>query len=240
MSGIDATNKLPRKFKKRRAKTKNGRQDQRLKKLEQTVFQSLERKSKTLQWGGGAWNISENGSVINNGTYPAFQLQRGNNSEELLGNKVNLLNQTIRFCLSTPDPVGDTWNKVRLIVAEPVGETQSLAISDVLTFPPSATSPMVNSAELVMCSPYTVKTTSGKRYKVHYDRVFELNETNHSILGKIKIKYGKSGKIVNFPESISGLNVPTDHNLSMFMMSDSSVTPHPKLEVNIRSNYYDA
>lgn len=237
--GIDKTNRLPRKYRKRRAKTTNGRQNQRLAKLEKTVFQSMERKSKTVYWGSGTWNVSETGTALTNANYPALQLDRGAESDELIGNKINLLNQTIRFCLyGAAGGTEDTYNKVRLMICEPQGETQDLAISDVLTYAPA--NPMVNSAELVMCSPYTVKTASGKRYKVHYDRIFELNANNHQVVGKIKIKNGKNGKIVNFPENLIGTQLPTDHNLCCFFMSDSGAIPHPKIELNVRSNYYDA
>lgn len=236
MSGVDKTNRLPAKHKKRRAKGRDNRQDQRLKELEKTVFQSLERKSKTVWWGGGTWNVSEQGTVLNNASNVSFFLTKGDGSDDLTGNKVNLLDQTIRFCLhGATGGTEDFYNKVRLIICEPLDSTQSLAIADVLTYCPTPT--MVQPAELVMCSPYTVKTSSGKRYRIHYDRVFEMGQTNHSYVGKIKIKFGQSGKVVNFSDSSS---TPTDHNLTAMFMSDSGIAPHPKLDINVRSNYFDA
>ena len=233
MSGVDATNRLPAKFKKRKAKTRDGKQDQRLKALEQTVFQSLERKTKTTN--SGVWHVDEDGQIISNANSTFLQLEKGTGATQMIGNKINLLNQTIYFNLHSPDPVADQWNKFRMLVVEPKEATETLGLSDVLEYMKSATV----SAETAMCSPYTTKTSSGKRYKIHYDRCFEINNSNHSYTGKIKIKYGKNGKVVNFPQ-VSGLNNPTDHNLHIMMFSDSSVAPHLGVAINVRSNFYDA
>lgn len=237
MSGVDATNRLPAKFKKRKAKTRDGKQDQRIKALEQTVFQSMERKSKT--WMDGTWNVSETGQVINNSNSTSLQLAKGTGADNIIGNKINLLSQTIRFNLHSPDPIADQWNKFRMLVVEPREGTESLALTDVLQYMTNTSSSPPISAEMAMCSPYTTKTSSDKRYKVHYDRVFEINANNHSYTGKIKIKYGKNGKVVNFP-SVGGAQNPTDHNLHIMCFSDSSATPHLGVALNIRSNYYDA
>lgn len=237
MSGVEQTNRLPAKFNKRRAKTRDGKQDQRLKALEQTVFQSLERKSKTVNTG--IWHVSETGNVVNNSNSFSLQLTKGLGAENMLGNKINLLNQTIYFNLHSPDPIADQWNKFRMLVVEPREGTESLSLTDVLQYMTNPSSVPPLSAETAMASPYTTKTSSDKRYKVHYDRVFEINANNHSYTGKIKIKYGKNGKVVNFP-SVGGANNPTDHNLHIMMFSDSSAVPHLGVAINIRSNFYDA
>lgn len=239
MSQADQTNAKPRQYRRRKAKGKNARQDQRLKQLEKMVFTSLERKSKT--WQNGIWGIGETATVINNSNSDNLLLTQGTESDEMMGNKINLLNQTVRFCLHLPDPISDTWNKVRILICEPKEGTETLSISDVLTYTYSTSSSPPIASETAMCSPYAVATPDNKRYIVHYDKVFELNEYNHNIMGKVKIKFGKDGKVVNFEEFRStGGNKPTDHNLHVFAFSDSSATPHPALALNIRSNYYDA
>ncbi len=239
MSAADQTNATPRQYRRRKAKGKNARQDQRLKQLEKMVFTSLERKSKT--WQNGIWGIGETATVINDVNSEQLKLYQGTQSDQMMGNKINLLNQTVRFCLHLPDPISDTWNKVRIIIAEPKEGTERLAIEDLLTYTYSSSSTPPIAAETAMCSPLATATPDNKRYFVHYDKVFELNETNHNIMGKVKIKFGKDGKVVNFEENrTSGGNNPTDHNLHIFAFSDSSATPHPALALNIRSNYYDA
>lgn len=232
--GVDKTNKMPAKFRKRRARTVNGKQNQRLKALEKTVFTALERKVK--DWENGIWNISTTPTVLNNSNITSMELAQGTGASDRVGDEIMLLNQTIRFNLRIGDG-GDTFNQVRLIVCESTDGSQSLTLSDVLQYGDTA----IYTTEATMASPYKVKVSSdNKGYKIHYDKVFELNAyDSRCYTGSIKIKMGKHGKKVEYP-ALTAAEQPVNHNLHIMAVSDSGSVIHPGLAVNVRSRFYDA
>ena len=233
--GVDKTNRKPRKFKKRKAKGKNARQDQRLKALEKTVFTALERKVKT--WQNGGWNISSTPVVLNNSNTNQLELEQGTGTSDRLGSEISLLSQTVRFNLRIADG-GDTFNQVRMLIVEPTDGNQTLALTDVLEY---GTSPTYNIG-MMLASPYKIKVNSdNKGYKVHYDRIFELNTSGNSrcVTETIPIKYGKHGKKIEFA-ALQTAEHPVNHNLHIFIFSDSQAALHPSFNVNIRSRFYDA
>ena len=232
--GVDKTNRKPRKYKKRKAKGKNKRQDQRIKALEKTVYTALERKVKT--WQNGTWSVDTGGRILNNSNIQAVYLDQGTGTSQRVGNEISLLNQTVRYNLRIPD-LGDAFNQLRMLIVESTDGSQSLALTDVLEYGDAT----LTSAETVISSPYKIKVSSdNKGYKVHFDQVFELNTyKSRCITGEVKIKYGSHGKKVEYP-ALVGLEQPTNHNLHIMLISDSGTTPHPMFAVNVRSRFYDA
>lgn len=236
-SSVDKVNRRPRRFRTRKAKTVNGRQNQRLAKLEKTVFTALERKSKTYQ--NGTWTISTTPRILNNLNTLVMNLAEGVTIDDRIGTEVCLLNTTIRYNLSIPDG-GDAFNQVRMIVVEPKEGNVTLSLADVLEFGDPSTQDM----EVIMASPYKIKTSqNNKGYKVHYDKVFELNAyASRCHTGEVKIKYGKSGKKIEYPPYITGSNPsqPLNHNLHIMLVSDSGSVLHPKCALTYRSRFFDA
>jgi len=111
---------------------------------------------------------------------------------------------------------------------------QALTLADILQYPSYATSGV-----LVFGGPYTTKTSTNRRYKIHYDRSFELNATAKGATRVLKkvVKWGKTGKVVNFDGNAAA---PTDHNMSILFISDSGTLPHPTVSYSVRSTYKDA
>ncbi len=95
---------------------------------------------------------------------------------------------------------------------------------------------------MVFTSSYTTRTATNRRYKIHYDKRFELNATAGGATRSIKhdVKW-KNGKLVEFSDfGGSSIGVPTNHNMSIIFISDSGVAPHPKAYYSVRSTYKDA
>lgn len=154
-----------------------------------------------------------------------------------IGNSVTLMRQQYCFSLDGLNPdtlLHDRWNHFRIIIAEPLDGNQALTLADVLQYPVYA-----DSGTLVFSSPYTTKTSTNRRYKIHYDRSFELNATAKGATRTIRklVKWGKTGKVVNFDGNSAS---PTDHNMSILFISDSGTLPHPNVSYSVRSTYKDA
>ncbi|AXH73086.1 MAG: hypothetical protein [Cressdnaviricota sp.] len=232
--GVDKTNRRPAKFRNRKAKTKNGRQDQRLAKLEKTVFTALERKVK--DWQNGTWNVTTTPTVLNNSNILSLELAEGTSASDRLGQEICLLNQTVRFNVSIPDG-GDTFNQMRFIICESTDGSTPLGLGDILEYG----NHVLHSTKMIMCSPYKTKVAQdNKGYKVHYDKVFELNAyDSRCITAEAKIKYGKNGRKVQYP-ALTASEQPVNHNLHIMMVSDSGSVLHPGVAINIRSRFFDA
>ncbi|AXH75983.1 MAG: coat protein [Cressdnaviricota sp.] len=239
MSSVDKVYKRPRKFRSKRKKTKNARQDQRLKMLEKTVFTALERKE--LNWQDGTWNVSTGGTIINNSNSNLLYQAQGVSNEDRIGNEIMLKDIILNFNLSIPD-LGDAFNQVRMIVVEPKEGNVNLVLGDVLQYADMT----IWDVGQVMCSPYrSANDLNNKKYKVHYDKVFELNAYGRRCeTGQVRIKYGKYGKKVEFAENEStgdGITGdPVNHNLHVMIISDSTQTLHPQFALNSRAHYFDA
>jgi len=232
--GVDKTYKRPSKFRRRKARTTNGRQNQRLKKLEKTVFTALERK--VNDWQNGTWNISTTPTILSNASITSLQLEQGTGASNRTGQEICLLNQTIRYNLRIPDS-GDAFNQVRMIVCESTDGSQTLTLADVLQYGNHS----VYSTEMIMASPYKTKVSSdNKGYKVHFDKAFELNAyDSRCFTGEVKIRYGDSGKKLQYP-GLAAAEQPVNHNLHIMLVSDSGSVLHPGVAINIRSRFYDA
>lgn len=150
-----------------------------------------------------------------------------------IGNKVTLLSQ--KFDMNF---VGEnsTFNQLRCLIVESVDGATTLALTDVLQFANYSLH-----GDLIFVSPYTTKTGTNKRYKIHMDKTFELNGTMNG--GRItkqihhKVKFGKTGKVINFNGNAAQ---PVDHKMHLFVISDSTVVNHPSIKYNCRSSFIDS
>ena len=158
-------------------------------------------------------------------------------SSARIGNSITLLNQ--RFNMNITASSTDTFNQIRVLIVESLDGNQPLALTDVLEY-----GSYTLYGQLVFASPYTTKTATNRRYKVHYDRSFVL--TGLPTKGgapptkviKHNIKYGKTGKVVEYPGS--GNVDPTNHRVTMLLISDSVSSAHPQLNYSTRATYKDA
>jgi len=186
-------------------------------------------------------NYSQSLSISSSGTatYPFITLTQGTedgegyNPSARIGNKVTLLSQ--KFDMNI---VGEnsTFNQVRVLIVESVDGSTSLALTDVLQYANYSLH-----GDLIFVSPYTTKTGTNKRYKIHMDKTFELNGTMNG--GRItkqihhKVKFGKTGKVINFNGNAGN---PVDHKMHLFCISDSTVVNHPSIKYNCRSSFIDS
>lgn len=158
-------------------------------------------------------------------------------SASRVGNSVTLMRQQYRFNFvgTNPAVVGnDRWNQIRVIIAEATDGNQPLLLSDILQDSSYATH-----GGLVFASSYTTKTGTNRNYKIHMDKVFELNSTAKGSTKVISYlaKWGKTGKVVDFNGTSA---VPTNHNMSIMFISDSGSIQHPFVSYSVRSTYKDA
>lgn len=208
--------------KKRKAKTTDGRQNQRIAKLENILLPSIEYKSKDIN--------SSNVAVGSGGyaNYPMFQLAQGSGHSERVGDKVTLKNMNCSLALTR----ADTNNIVRIIFAA-TPSTTALTLVDVLEYADHSVY-----GNLVFSSPYKRRATSSeKTYTILFDKCYNLTEEISTMVDKFKLKLPKNGKVVEF-NSI-GQHMPDNWNVSILAISDSTAVGHPVMNCNVRSKYFD-
>lgn len=219
--------------KKRRSvkKSKDKKQDGRLKKLESFVYKTIENKQVNYRQ---ELSVSSSGTA----TYPFLSLTQGTAdggaypSTARIGNSITLMSQRLDMNI-----IGETatFNQIRVILAESVDGNSSLTLDDILEY-----SNYLLYGDLIFVSPYTTKTSTNKRYKIHMDRLVEVHGTGDA--GKAtaqihKVIRYKGGKVVKFDDNASEA---TNHKLQLFCISDSSSVGHPSVKYNMRSTFKDA
>jgi len=221
---------------KNKKKRTDAKQNQRLKSLENMVYKTLENKQINYQ---NNLNITSS-SVVDNAFLqvrvgPDDGVLKGDTAR--IGNSITLYRQQYRFNFLglNPEQLGDRWNQVRCIIAEPLDGNQPLVLSDLLQF-----SSYSLYGGLVFASPYTTKTNTNRRYKIHMDKSFELNATAKGATRVIKhdVKW-KKGKVVEFAGPGTE-QIPTNHNMTVVFISDSGTALHPSCAYSVRSTYKDA
>ncbi len=222
-----------RKFKKRT----DAKQDKRLKSLENMVYKTLE--NKQINYNNNLLITST--PIVDNQFLqvrvgPDDGQTRGDTAR--IGNSITLYRQQYRFSFNglNPDTVlNDRWNQVRCIIAEPLDGNQPLILSDLLQY-----SNYSIYGALVFASPYTTKTNTNRRYKIHMDKSFELNATAKGATKIVKhdVKW-KKGKVVEFAGPGTE-QIPTNHNMTVVFISDSGSALHPAVSFAVRSTYKDA
>ena len=116
-------NKGKKRAKARKAKTVNGKQNQRIKKLEKTVYGGVERKAR---------DITAFGASISSGGYanqPLFQLEQGDGNNQRVGDKVTLRSMQVSLTLAAQD----STNSMRIIFLS-TPSTTALSLDDVLEY----------------------------------------------------------------------------------------------------------
>jgi len=151
-----------------------------------------------------------------------------------VGNSVTLMRTQLNLSLKIS--TGVTNCRCRLIVVESVNGNEQLDMDDVLQAGGGA---IAGTDDTTYISQYTTKTTTNKRYKLHYDKVVNLSTYDRAFfIKKLVIKYGKSGRVINYDGNSSA---PTDYNLQIFAIADQTlVAACPNLAYSMRSTYKDA
>lgn len=207
---------------KKNAKTTDGRQNQRLAKLEQIVLPAVERKSR---------DILASGAVIPSTGYanqPMFQLEQGDGSDQRIGDKVTLMNHNVTMTLA----MGDDTNSVRIIWCY-TPSTTALSISDVLQYGVYSVY-----GDQVFSSPYKKQAaTAETTYKVLFDKVYHLKADDRLQTDKYQLIPNKNGRQVQF--NSVGSVMPENYQLQILAISDSAAAAHPAISYVCRSYYID-
>lgn len=157
-------------------------------------------------------------------------------SASRIGNSVTLMRTQLKLQLRQSTS-GLINTRVRLLVVESVDGKQDLDFEDILQKGAGGT--LVGTDDNAYTSCYTTKTGTNKRYKIYYDKVVNLSHYGKSFFFKnLVIKYGKSGRVINYDGNNS---TPTDYSLQILAIGDqSSVGVAPILSYSMRSTYKDA
>ena len=206
----------------KKAKTTDGRQNQRIKKLESLILPSIERKSRDINAFGAS--ISSSGYA----NQPIFQLEQGDANNQRVGDKVTLLKHQVSMTLASQD----STNSVRVMfIVTP--STTALAISDVLEYGNYTTH-----GDAVFSSPYKRKAnTAENTYKVMFDKVYHFKSDMRLITDKYELVPAKNGKQVQFQSA--GSVMPENYQLQILAISDSTSAGHPAISYTVRSKYID-
>lgn len=218
---------------KRRSKDK--KQDNRIKKLESFVYKTIENKQ---------INYNTAATVTSSGYFASGFINMSPGAEDgsaigdaaRVGNTITLLRQQV--CMNFIGSSTDTFNQMRVLLVESMDGNQSLGATDVLQYGSYSLY-----GDLVFASPYTTKTNTNKRYKVHMDKSFIISglPTKGGVPPAKILKHvlkWKNGKLVEF--SGVGAVDATNHRLSIIVLSDSVSASHPTINFSIRSTYKDA
>lgn len=192
-----------------------------VKKLSQIVNKTFEKKNLDIFYD---LSIGSGGSV-----QPIqFALAQGDGDGERVGNKVTL--QTVKWDAAYGR--GDAYNRMRCLLVEALDGNEPITLNDVLEYDDYATH-----GDMVFSSPYTTRTTTDRRYKVLWDKTFEMNSLKNTVMTSGKITYPKGGKVIHY----DGTSVnPTSYRLSLLHISDSAAAPFPIAKLNVRFKYIDS
>lgn len=225
--------------KARKSKSRSSNLTKRLNKLEKFVNQTVENKVMDQVIDN---HTPQNVDTAGYRTLAFFRPDgSGTQDDERIGNKVTLLSQTWRMEILAPASgvTTENFSRVRLLIVENVDFTgaSDLDLTDVLEYGSWALY-----GRSIFTSPYKTKGSNNKRYRVHFDKVIDLNQYDK---GYKQFTYRKGygnknqrGKILEFSGPLA--TIPDNHRMVLFAISDSAVANHPQIMWNCRSIYKDA
>lgn len=213
----------PQKRKKqKKAKSVNGRQNQRIAKLEKLVYPSIERKSRDI--------ITSAAPIPSTGysNEPMFQLEQGDANNQRVGDKVTLMSHDVSMTLASQD----TTNSIRVLwIVTP--STTALNIDQVLEYGNYTTD-----GDLVFSSPYQRKASGAENtFRVLFDKVYHFESDRRLYTDKYQLIPKKSGKQLSFQSA--GSVMPENYQLQILAISDSTASGHPTIGYVCRSKYID-
>ena len=169
----------------------------------------------------GSLSVDDDGSLA----IPLEGIGQGEASDDRIGNRINLLSQSIMLNMSN----GDANNTIRVLCVE-MYENYTPATATGIFNP--VTQPFVGSI-LAQVDRQKVK-------RVLYDRVSTLNpHWQGATIYRYKkgyVKFGKTGKQIQY---IDGTPEPSKGHIYWVFVSDSVVATHPRLQYSIMTRYTD-
>lgn len=222
--------------KTRRKTGKDKRQDQRIRDLELFVKKTIE--NKQVNYSITATSMNSSGYATRN----FVQLEKGPEDganygdPARIGNTITLMTQSFGF--NFQGSATDTYNQIRVLLVESINGNQDIGLDDVLYY-----SNYGVFGDNVFSSPYTTKTDTNKRYKVHMDKCFTISGlgTKGGVpptkTFRHNIRWPK-GKLLEY--SGPSKSLPTNHKINLLVITDSVSAQHPTMSYNVRSTYKDA
>lgn len=194
-----------------------------VKKLSQIVYKTIENKqienygSAAFSDTGSAWEVP-------------LSIAQGVSDQERTGDSVLLTKMSYNIMVDR----ADSHNRCRLLIVESMNGNEELQISDVLTYTNTTLY-----GDMQLASPYTTKSSTNKRYKVHLDKMFEIGSSSmkNTRVFKGVIKFPKGGKVVHYDGTATS---PTDHRFTIMVISDSTTASHPTIKYVIRQTFKDS
>lgn len=174
------------------------------------------------------------------GIQPGAQDGNAFNATARIGNSITLLHQRFVFeCARNGNSMNRLPQRVRILLVESKEGNQDLSLEDVLHYYQDQAGAASGGNIETYTTKYTTRTDTNKLYKIHMDRTLYLNQYDRPIQKfKCNIKYGKIGKVVEFNDNASA---PTNHRLSLMMVSDAQQSAdYPDLTYSVRTTYKDA
>lgn len=222
-------------FRRRRTKYDKS-QDKRIRRIEKFVNKTIE--NKQLNYSITATSMNSSGYSTKNFMASATGAEDGANlgDSARIGNSVTLLRQDWGFNFQGSST--DTYNQIRMLLVESKDGAQELSLDDVLYY-----SNYSVHGDNVFSSPYTTKTQTNKRYKVHMDKCFTISglATKGGVppakVIKHKIRW-KGGKVVDYNGPSNGN--PVNFKMNLLVITDSVSATHPTMSYNVRTIYKDA
>lgn len=213
------------------------RQDKRISTLEKFVKKTVENKQVNFINSLNATatvSVTDLSLLLNQGVTDGGDINIVGAQEARIGNSVTLMEQHFKFSAHLPLAVPDTNNSLRVIIVESADGNQPLAYRDVINY----ANAVVYSAEQLMLSGYTTKTTTNRRYRVLMDKRITLSQFGKPYINWSFRKKYKNGKVIEFNDDLS--SSPTSWKQQMFLISDSTLPGHPILDYYYRFTFKDA
>ncbi len=213
--------------KSRSKKSTDARQTSRIKNLEKFVYKTIENKQSNYE----VTNQNITSAGYNN--YGFIKLSVGAEDgasygdPARIGNSITLMRQQFNMNIALRSS-SDEFNQVRVIIAEALEGTQLLDIANVLLYNDYSVH-----GNLIFNSPYTTKTGTNQRYKIHFDKHIVLNPYNKSAINVTHNVNFKGGKLIDFAGTVA--DFPTNHRMNVWVLGDSTSVQHPRLELAVRS-----
>lgn len=215
-----------------RKKSVDKKQTKRIKQLENFVYKTIENKQSNYE--------VTNQNIISSGYNNYAFLKLGVGAEDgaaygdpaRIGNSITLMKQAFNMNISLRD-VPDDFNQVRIIIAEVLEGTVLLDKANVLEY-----SDFSVYGNLIFTSPYTTKTSTNQRYKIHFDKHIVLNPYQKTAVNIKHTCRWKNGKVVDFDGT--SVDFPVNHRMNIWVLGDSTSVAHPRLDLAVRSIYKDA
>jgi hypothetical protein len=217
---------------RRSKKSTDAKQSSRIKSLENFVYKTIENKQSNYD----VTNQNITSTPYNNYGFIklAIGAEDGANYGDpaRIGNSITLMRQVFNMNIALRSS-SDEFNQIRVIIAEALEGTQILSLSNVLTYNDYSVH-----GNLVFNSPYTTKTGTNQRYKIHLDKHIVLNPYNKSAVNLTHSVNYKGGKVIDFDGPT--VDFPTNHRMNIWVLGDSTSVQHPRLDLAVRSTYKDA